>query len=357
MSLENNEDRKVRMTRFLAQELLYDYNEGLLDERRASELREFLKGDRETQRELENLKKAVQYTTLAASVETSSGLHRALVNFEPQWQKRLQSWTLWSYQRGWRYLPYIFVGVTTVLGIAVIRPWQRPAQHEVTLAEQVKKEPDLLPHGKAVDTSATTVAMTNPVPQIAPVQTDKLETMADAHPSPLPPPQPVVKNPDVIRPLAPANPVEPQPTAPSSAKKPEAAVTPSEVSHNAKIAEAEKNEENEPATSNMRGSLTRGTMSVTDFHNSWPAIRDKIEALGGSPAGSVELGWLRTSKESYFHFSLPESNYKELQLFLSTFGPVRFSTERHPRVMPKGQIRIILTVKDDASDEGSSETP
>lgn len=330
MSLEN-EDRNVRMTRFLAQELLYDYNEGLLDERRADEMREFLKGDRETQRELEQLKRALQYTSLAASVETSPGLHRALVNFAPQWQKRLQSWTLWSYQRGWRYLPYIFVAVTMILGIAVIRPWQRPAKQEVTLAEQVKKEPDLLP--KTVDTSASTAVITNPVP------------------SPLPASQPVAKNTEVMRPLTPANPVEP-PAAPATP-----AVTPKEVTHNQKLSEAAKNEENEPATSNMRGSLTRGTMTVSDFHDSWPAIRDKIEALGGAPAGNVELGWLRTPKESYFHFSLPESNYKELQLFLSTFSPVRFTTERHPRVMPKGQIRIILTVKDDASNEGSPETP
>ena len=352
MSLEN-EDRNVRMTRFLAQELLYDYNEGLLDERRAGEMRDFLKDDRETQRELDQLKRALQYSALAASVETSPGLHRALVNFEPQWQKRLQSWTLWSYQRGWRYLPYIFVAVTAVLGIVVIRPWQRSVRQEVTLAEQVKKEPDLLP--KTVDTSAPAVAVANSVPQVAPVQTEKLETVADARPSLLPAPQPVAKNPEVMRPLAPVNPIELPP--PHKPLEPGTAVTPKEVTHNQKLTEAARNEENEPATSNMRGSLTRGTMVVSDFHDSWPAIRDKIEALGGAPAGNVELGWLRTPKESYFHFSLPESNYKELQLFLSTFSPVRFTAERHPRVMPKGQIRIILTVKDDASDEGPSETP
>lgn len=74
-------------------------------------------------------------------------------------------------------------------------------------------------------------------------------------------------------------------------------------------------------------------------------------------AGGKELGWLRRKDEAYFHFSLPESNRAELELFLNTFGTVQFSDEHHPRVMPKGQIRIILTVKDGSTDEGPSETP
>ena len=106
-----------------------------------------------------------------------------------------------------------------------------------------------------------------------------------------------------------------------------------------------------------RGWLHRADITVNDFHNSWPAIRDKIEALGGKVAGNVELGWLRKPDESYFHFALPESNQKELEVFLSTFGPVRFSKERHPRIMPEKQIRIILTVKDGMANEGAAGSP
>lgn len=95
-----------------------------------------------------------------------------------------------------------------------------------------------------------------------------------------------------------------------------------------------------------RGFLYRAEINVNDFMNSWPSIRDKIVALGGKVAGNVELGWLRRPNEAYFHFSLPESNLNELEIFLGTFSPVRFSKERHPRVMPEGQIRIIMTVKD-----------
>src|SRR5690606_34510035 len=100
------------------------------------------------------------------------------------------------------------------------------------------------------------------------------------------------------------------------------------------------------STPGFSGSLTRGELDVRDFEVDWPLIRDKIVALGGKVAGNVRLGWLGRRGESYFHISLPESNFKELEQYLETFGPVRFSNERHPRVMPQGQIRIILSVKD-----------
>ncbi len=101
----------------------------------------------------------------------------------------------------------------------------------------------------------------------------------------------------------------------------------------------------------------RGEIRVEDFANTWPMIREKIVALGGKVAGNVEMGWLRRPDQSYFHFTLPESNYAELELFLGTFGQVQFVKEKHPRVMPEGQIRIILTVKDNISNEGTPKTP
>ncbi|MNL61807.1 hypothetical protein D3C87_1857750 [compost metagenome] len=50
----------------------------------------------------------------------------------------------------------------------------------------------------------------------------------------------------------------------------------------------------------------------------------------------------------YFHFTLPEAKYAELEAFLATYGKARIGKEKHPRVMPDGIIRLILTV-DEAS--------
>ena len=60
-----------------------------------------------------------------------------------------------------------------------------------------------------------------------------------------------------------------------------------------------------------------------------------------------EWSWVGISKEneSYFHFTLPESNRDELIKYIKTFGPVRMLKEKHPVVMPQGKIRIILILR------------
>lgn len=321
------------MTRFLCQELLYEYVSGVLDTRRQEDVSEHLAECKESQRELEKLKKALAFAQKASRLQVSPKLHQALLNFEPQWQKRLREWSLLSSERGWKMLPYAFVALTIVLGLVVMKPWQKQDAPEVLLAEQLQKEPDMIAQdmGKPMGAPVTTPEdATKP----APVETKPADIPIAAAPS-------TAKQ---ATPVTPPSDTKPTPPIPTVAKK--------EVAVAAASTPAVKAE----PPSGMRGSLTRGEIDVSDFTNSWQAIRDKIVALDGKVAGNVELGWLRRSDQAYFHFTLPESNYSELELYLGTFGPVRFSKERHPRVMPEGQIRIILTVKDAVTHE-SGETP
>ena len=285
-------EARQRLTRFLCQELLYEFVSGRLDPERQKAVDNYLADCRDSQREFESLKKGIAYAGQASRIRVSSELHQALLSFEPQWKKRLAAWTLWSSHRGWRVLPYIFVAIALILGVRVLKPFAG-GHNQLTLLEQVKTEPDIV--SKPADIKMESSALTPP--PMAP----------EPAPTPL---------------------VEPQ------------------------VQKPEQREEVAPT----QGFLTRGDMEVSDFENAWPQIRDKIKALDGHPAGNVELGWLRRTGESYFHFSLPESNRAELELFLKTFGPVRFSTEKHPRVMPEGQIRIILTVKDGGARDGREET-
>ncbi|NJL23812.1 MAG: hypothetical protein HC902_00590 [Calothrix sp. SM1_5_4] len=100
--------------------------------------------------------------------------------------------------------------------------------------------------------------------------------------------------------------------------------TPAELAAKEREAKADSRTKPEVAASpaaTARGFLMRGDLDVSDFDNTWPLIRDKIIALGGKAAGNVELGWLRREDQSYFHFSLPESNYSELELFLGPLVP------------------------------------
>jgi anti-sigma factor RsiW len=337
------EVKHKKMTRFLCQELLYEYVSGVLDTRRQEDVREHLAECKESQRELEKLKKGLAFSQQASHLQVSPKLHQALLNFEPQWQKQLREWTLWSSERGWKMLPYAFITLTIVLGLVVAKPWKRQEAPEITLAEQLQKEPDMIAQdqGKPVAAPVTTPEdATKP----APVEAKPAEIPLAADVA-------VAASAVMINTTSPN--VLPKPevaqlarTQPSTQKAPK----PTEI-----INEPGEERSKEPI-SGMRGWLTRGEIDVNDFSNSWQAIRDKIIALNGKVAGSVELGWLRRPDQAYFHFTLPESNYSELELYLSTFGPVRFSKERHPRVMPEGQIRIILTVKDAVTHE-SGETP
>jgi hypothetical protein len=279
----------------------------------------------------------------ANGVRMSPALREALLNFEPHWQKQLRVWTMWSSQRGWKALPYIVLALTMVSGLAVFKPWKKTDQPDVTLAEQLKVEPDMI----APPTGDQPVPAPQPEPALAaPV------VAANPQPSPVTPapqtaPTPPVPTPVVTAPVVAA---AHEPSVPPAAR-----AAPTTAA--GKMAEASADDRAAATPGPSRGFLMRGELDVSDFANTWPMIREKIVALGGKVAGNVELGWLRRPDQSYFHFTLPESNFSELELFLGTFGPVRFSKEKHPRVMPEGQIRIILTVKDSITDESPPETP
>ncbi|MBX3020342.1 MAG: hypothetical protein KF799_01590 [Bdellovibrionales bacterium] len=394
------------MTRFLCQELLYEYASGTLDEHRRRDMEEYLSTCRDSQRELENLKKGLAYAQSVNSIHVTDSLLHGLEGFEPAWKKRLQSLTLWSFQRGWRMLPYTFMTLAIVLGLYVTKPWQQDTHRDLILAEQDHKEvahpegPLASPQvAQATDkvtapaegppplahNSVTAVTEAEKPAVVPPVSTEKepetsfsptqaieqaLNTMASFVPffgrpsvtAPTPKPVPTAAF------VTPPSPPPPTPaTAPAEAVKVADAKTPiHDLSREFTVKEPRKRKVDEASADDEKkdlgpgsgkGAILRGQIEVDSFDSTWPAVRDKIVSLGGRAAGNVELGWLRRSDESYFHFSLPESNYTELQSFLKTFGPVRISKERHPRVMPEGQIRIILTVKDGGKHEAEAEAP
>ncbi len=326
------EVRQKKLTKFLCQELLYEFANGGLNPQREKEMREYIAGCRDSQREFERLKRGHAFAMRASGVRMSRALNEALLNFEPQWQKQLRGWTLWSSQRGWKAMPYIVLSLTLLAGLFVAKPWQKSEPADVMLAEQLKTDTNIV----APPTGNQPIPVAQPEPQVA-------APVVSANPQPAP--------------VMPASQTSPTPAIPSVVKKEPVSEPP--VTAAAKSAEVNANDPatttTAPATS--RGYIMRGEIGVGQFSKTWPQIRDKIISLGGKVAGNVELGWLRRPDQSYFHFSVPETKYAELESFLATFGPVRFDREKHPRVMPEGQIRIILTVKDTNTNESAPETP
>lgn len=94
------------------------------------------------------------------------------------------------------------------------------------------------------------------------------------------------------------------------------------------------------------GGLYRGVLVVTDLNEVTSKITQRLVEFGGKKAGEVELGWRKTDKLSYYHFTLPENNISAAKEFLSNFGSLQIQFENHPRLMPPGVKRLIIEVKE-----------
>ena len=94
------------------------------------------------------------------------------------------------------------------------------------------------------------------------------------------------------------------------------------------------------------GGLFRGTLHVSQLSDSNQKIKEKINALGAIKAGEVELGWLKTPKWAYYHYTIPEKNMAEVEVFLRQIGVLQIKFETHPRKLPIGTRRFIIEVKE-----------
>lgn len=94
------------------------------------------------------------------------------------------------------------------------------------------------------------------------------------------------------------------------------------------------------------GGLYRGVLVVTDLNEVSSKITQRLVEFGGKKAGEVELGWKKTNKLAYYHFTLPENNIDTAKEFLSNFGDLQIQFENHPRLMPSGIKRLIIEVKE-----------
>ena len=89
----------------------------------------------------------------------------------------------------------------------------------------------------------------------------------------------------------------------------------------------------------------RGTIYVNDIQAVSGLVKDRLIGLGGQKAGEVELGWMKSSTISYFHFLIPKENQDTFASYLKQFGQLKVKFENHPRVLPKGTVRYIIEIK------------
>ncbi len=280
------------LSRFMAQELLYEYVVGHLDEERKQALIEFIPDCDETKSELENLERGIQICDELKNLKMDTALIDSILNMRSKGERAVQSLNPKNWPDFLRWgLEALGISIL-VAGIAITLPWSKFAklipQHpnDITLVE-AKKEKIVAPVAVAA----------------APVAIPLTEA-------------PVIKPPDHVKELSAAQ-----------------------------IAKDEALEEGPPAKGPAKGVLFRAFMAFEDTEQVGDQIRAAILSLGGLKAGTVELGWHKPGGK-YYHFKIPQANFEALKNRLEAVGPVRISKESHPRVMPQGQIRIILWVED-----------
>lgn len=297
--LEPMRRKPRKLTRFLCQEMLYDYMTGHLDSDRKKAVEDFLAENPEVQAELKAMGEAVRYCQQLSGTRLSDELIESLsrVRLVSEVVGEKVAYRNWPDLLKWSTEATIIS--VCVAGLAMVVPWQtirtifeKPPSDQVVLANVDKKisEKDVkvppappAPEEKEEATVPPQTAAPSPTPTAAPVKVIVAQT---------------------------------QPEKPRPGQRPQ-----------------------------PKGLLYRIMMNHPNIKEEAPALRDKILQMGGKKAGQVEIGW-RKSNGNYFHFSLPEKEYQNLITTLGAYGPVRIYKSPHERVMPAGQIRIILWIED-----------
>ncbi len=295
-----------KLSRFLCQELLYDYETGQLDAERVEAVEAYLPTCKETQKELELLRAGLEFTASLSRSSVSVPMVEKLRNTKGWWNRTYQrlNWNNWTDWMKWGAEGLVVASVVAFLVIVI--PWHRVVD---TLSF------------KASWKELQTVEVR---PQ--PAEVDEMGD-GSAKQEELRPDGFKIEHQDILQ----AGPAE-------------TPVTTEVISSEAEEAEeTEEAKEPKESPSAPPSFVYRAAMNLAQVDAATEKIRDKIIELGGKKAGQVELGW-RRGESSYFHFSLPEENYETLLESLRTLGPVRIYKDPHSRVMPKGTIRIILDV-------------
>lgn len=340
---------KRKLTPFLCQEMLFDYAVDRLDSERKSAVTEFLQTDKECQTLLENIRKGLEYTESLKKTHLHESVVEQLSQAESvlSLSRKYSSWRRWPETLRWS-LTAIIISTVLAMFIGVV-PWAKlkalfPKKSDTVEIAQIGKLPDRPtdesqdhPPGDATSEegsgdeeieAANNHGDTSIKQNIAREQSHDDGDEGDEVEAPR---------------VAARAPVAPPPSPPVAVA--EKAAQPSQAKPNSALPDQSGEEKAESKSeSKAKGFVYRAFMTLGSLDDIGPKIVENIKELGGEKAGEVELGWKRGTGR-YFHFALPEDNEERLLEKLRAYGPVRISKDPHPRVMPTGQIRVILWVE------------
>lgn len=343
------------LTPFIAQEMLYDYVTGQLDDERKSAVETHLRDSREAQSDVTKIKAGIAYAEKLAHTRVQVHVLDEINEPETYLSVVLKktNFDRWPLTVKWGLEALVVISVLIVTLIAV--PWERALR--MTLS-QPGKEVVLAEIDRTRSPEVTSLKDAEKLERGAFEDDPDVKVVAAAPPSLAARPAIDPAIPSPIAPTAP-QPAVPKPIAqtPSKAAKPPVAFNEPPVRFPepapSETVDVNGTEITIPSGNGRKklageGILYRGTLKVSNLPAVAPRINEKILELGGRKAGEVEIGWKKTPRSYYYHFTIPEAKYDELNTFLNTYGKIRIEKDKHPRVMPEGIIRLIITI-DEAS--------
>lgn len=371
-----SKDKKRKLTPFLCQELLYDYAIDSLDPDRKAAVKEHLEENAESRRTLQTIHKGFDYAARLSEFEISESLTSRLQESENivSISKKVSNysdypdWVKWS-------LASILASLCIAM-IAVVIPWKTlikrstsdsntvvlaPLSSDKEAGEQ-EQDDAVTEHESSGDFDESGAPVEDPVPVAQPTPAapkpiltgaippmDKLPKVASAPSStpvaiikPAATPKPVAQIPAAQKPTAPTVIAAGSPL-PVEAETPEQQAADTAAVNEVAAQTEELSNQPPRKEDKAKGFVFRGFMTVPNIEDVSDQIVQQIKELGGAKAGEVELGWKRGTLR-YFHFTLPQASEERLLELLRAYGPVRISKDPHPRVMPEGQVRFILSI-------------
>ncbi len=331
----------LRQSVFQVREMLLDYHENKLDSSRSELVKKVLATDVETQRAFNQIIKGLDFAKQVSKIEINESFGRQLLQAENATSLISYYASFKNWNQAFRASTYAVAGclVAAILVLSLPRNlllrFKNRSNQEVVLSQVMK------PQGITADSDDPEKRDAQAIlAQNLPTDTDEedsgssgeQEASGDEHAEPITLPNSNLEmNAKTFQNKAPVGSPPMMPTIAHGTVK---------TTQQAESSEGEVSENKK-----TNGFVFRGNMKIDEIDVRTPLISQQILDLGGRKAGEVELGWRKENKGSYYHFSMPEENYEKLVEYLHGFGPVRFSKDSHPRVMPQGQIRIILWVE------------
>tara|TARA_B100000749_G_scaffold280455_1_gene276602 strand:+ start:37208 stop:38221 length:1014 start_codon:yes stop_codon:yes gene_type:complete len=321
--------RERKLSRFLVQEMLYDYVTDQLDKDRHAGIAEFLKNDEELQSEEKSIRQALEYCEELGRTEISEPLSDQIgTQFRlVPWLVDKLGWSQWPDLAKWSVEAFVLSGVVAI--VAVFLPWDKLG------FESSQSSPEIvLLEKEAVEKPARPIVEEQNLSDVnRPASPDLIAAVES-------------KNQQVREKIAQKIKEENVPKEVPQEKSEEEIAAENRAKAEAQIRlEASKNKERVVSKPKGNPFLYRGSIGAVNLDTITPQIANEIKNLGGKKGGKVEIGW-RKPNASYFHFIVNEEHLGDIKKIFGQHGELQIKKTPHRRVMPSGKIRFIIELKD-----------